>query len=209
MSRAAASFFVVALLLTISPGPDTALVLRASLRRSRGHGLASAAGVNTGVALWAAASAVGATALLTASPTAYDALRLVGGAYLGWLGVQALRAAWLNASPADPAALERSPATLRAAFRTGLATNLLNPKVGIFYITVLPQFVPGGVPVLAARLLLAGIHISLGMSWLSVVSWSADRARDLLRKDSARRWIEAVTGVALISFATRTVLSHR
>jgi threonine/homoserine/homoserine lactone efflux protein len=209
VTSAAASFFIVALLLTISPGPDTAVVLRASVSGGRRHGVASAAGISTGVLLWAAASALGVSALLTASHAAYDTLRLLGAGYLGWLGLKALRSAFAPAADTESVDVEQRGLTLRSAFRTGLVTNLLNPKVGVFYITVLPQFIPDGVPVLAASLLLAGLHITLGMSWLTLLAWGADRAKALLRKDSARRSVESATGVVLIGFGVRTALSRR
>jgi RhtB (resistance to homoserine/threonine) family protein len=209
VTSAVASFFFVALLITIAPGPDSALVLRASIARGRRYGIVSATGVSLGLLLWATASALGVSALLTASTLAYDVLRLAGAAYLCWLGVQAIRAARATRPRDDDEAAPVQQRGLAAAFRTGLLSNLLNPKIGVFYITVLPQFVPRGVSVLAASLLLALVHVAIGMAWLTLVAWAADRAKTLLRKDSARRAIESVTGVVLIGFGLRTALAHR
>jgi threonine/homoserine/homoserine lactone efflux protein len=139
LGPAVLGFAVVAAALTVTPGLDTALVLRATLTRSRGEAAATGAGIVAGLFVWGAAAAVGISALLTASQLAYDVLRYAGAAYLVWFGLRLLvRAA--RGTGTDP---DVAPAASgwRAA-RVGLATNLLNPKVGVFYVALLPQFLP-------------------------------------------------------------------
>jgi threonine/homoserine/homoserine lactone efflux protein len=113
--------------------------------------------------VWAAASAVGVAALLAASATAYDVLRLAGAAYLVWLGARSI----LRAGRVPPAAAGAAPRRGRSAYATGLVSNLANPKIVVFYSTVLPGFVPGTQSVLAWSLVLAGIHAAMGLVWLS------------------------------------------
>src|ERR1700690_1173216 len=154
------AFVGVAAVLTLAPGPDMALVLRNALRGGRPAVLPTAAGICTGCLVWGATSSLGVAALLAASAQLYSALKLAGAAYLVILGVVALRAA-LRAN--DPH-LEAAPlaGSRRGAYRQGLLTNLLNPKVGVFYATFLPQFIGPGQPVFATSMMLAGIHAGLG-----------------------------------------------
>src|SRR3712207_3888138 len=143
-------FGLVALLLTITPGLDTALVLRAAITRGRRDAVATALGVVVGVLAWGAAAAVGVSALLTASTVAYDVLRLVGAGYLVWLGGGILGR--LVRPPAEAVAGSApSPGGAWRSARTGLLTNLLNPKVGAFYLSVLPQFLPPDTSALGDR----------------------------------------------------------
>ncbi|MCU1602468.1 MAG: hypothetical protein JWO22_3177 [Frankiales bacterium] len=185
---------LVALLLTLTPGADTALVLRTTM----GSGVASAVrctlGICTGTMTWAALSAVGVSALVAASSVAYDVLRYGGGLYLLWLGVSAFR---------SPATSDASPP--RRAYRDGLVTNLLNPKIGVFYATVLPTFIRPGQSVLGMSLLLAGIHALMGLVWLSVVAAAAGRLRGILSREVWRRRLQRVTGVVLVAFGVRVL----
>lgn len=191
------AFSAVALLLTLTPGADTALVLRTAVTAGRRAGILCTLGICLGTMTWAAASALGVAALVDASPLAYDLLRYGGAAYLLWLGWQALVG---RRDAADQEGLSRQ------GFRTGLLTNLLNPKIGVFYATLLPQFVGPADPVLATSLLLAGIHATMGLVWLSLLSAVADRAAALLRGDTWRRRLERATGVALVGFGTKLLL---
>jgi len=150
LGTAVLTFALVAGALTVTPGLDTALVLRASLTRRRREAVATAAGIVGGLFVWGAAAAVGVSALLTASDVAYDVLRYAGAAYLVWFGgrllVRAVRGTHVDAEPDGT-----TPASAWRAARLGLVTNLLNPKVGVFYLALLPQFVPasGSLPATA------------------------------------------------------------
>ena len=198
-------FGLVALLLTITPGLDTALVLRAAITRGRRDAVATALGVVAGVLAWGAAAAVGVSALLTASTVAYDVLRLVGAGYLVWLGGRIL---WrLVRHPAEAAAgSSPSPGGAWRSARTGLLTNLLNPKVGAFYLSVLPQFLPPGTPALGMGLLLALIHAALSLVWFTVLVLGAVAARRWLQRPGVSRTVEGVTGVALLGLGLRLAL---
>ena len=202
LGSAVASFAVVAAVLTITPGLDTALVLRAALTRGRRHAAATALGVCTGVLVWAMAAAVGLSALLTASTTAYDVLRWGGVAYMTWLGVRLLwqAAAGDRRFPANGASVAPTP---WASYRAGLLTNLLNPKVGAFYVAVLPQFVPDGMSSAAVGALLGLVHNLQGLAWFALLITAADRARRVFARPRVQAGVEAVTGVVLIGFAVR------
>ncbi|GAA3128578.1 LysE family translocator [Streptosporangium carneum] len=217
MLAALLAFTVVALILTVSPGPDTVIVLRTTVASGRRAGFLAGLGVNLGCYAWGVATALGLTALLAASDAAYTAVRVAGVAYLVWLGARAL---W-NARPGVTAAGEReepalpttpTPTPTRAGapavralatMRTGFVTNLLNPKVGIIYMTLLPQFVPAGVPVLPATLLLVTVHNLLGMAWFTLVVLAAHLMRRGLARPSVRRRMERLTGLVFIGFGVR------
>lgn len=207
MLRSLWAFSAVAALLTVTPGLDTVLVLRSSIAGGRRAGAASALGVCCGLLVWGLATALGVAALLAASVVAYDAIRIAGAVYLVVLGVRTLLALRRDGEPPEVVACgQRTPGT---AFRQGLTTNLLNPKVGVFYVTLLPQFVPEGAPVLATTLLLAGVHALQGVLWLGGIAWAAGRARALLSRAEIRRRLEAVTGLVFIGFGVRLALSRR
>jgi threonine/homoserine/homoserine lactone efflux protein len=160
-------------------------------------------GVLTGLLGWALAAGAGLAALLAASQTAYTVLRIAGAAYLALLGIRVLRRAVNGRSAASDHAPTLAPGR---AYTQGLLTNLLNPKVGVFYITLLPQFIVTGQPVFAVTMGLAAIHIAEGALWFVAVSWSAARVGGLLRRRRARRVLDAVTGAVFFGFAARLAL---
>lgn len=201
------AFTGVAALLTISPGADMALVTR----RALGPGplreaCLAAVGIAVGVVAWAALSAVGVAAVLAASATAYATLKVAGGLYLVLLGLLAFRDARRTLRDGvveegiAPAA--RHPAV---AFREGLLTNLLNPKIAVFYTAVLPQFVAPGDPVLPVSVLLASIHAALGVTWLCGYAWVLHRSRAAFGP-RARAALQSVTGVVLVGLGGRVAL---
>lgn len=196
------AFVGVAALLTIAPGPDMALVLRNALAHGRSAVLPTAAGIGTGCLVWGAASSLGVAALLSTSAQLYDALKLAGAAYLIVLGALALRAAWRHrvgtATRPEQAVLSRGN-----AYRQGLFTNLLNPKVGVFYATFLPQFIAPGQPVFATSMLLASIHVVMGLAWLTFYGYGASRLGDVLRTGRVRQGLETASGVVLVAFGLR------
>ncbi|MFI9030765.1 LysE family translocator [Streptomyces sp. NPDC053560] len=199
-------FTVVAALLTVSPGPDFAIVLRTALGSGRRAALCSALGIAAGCFVWGLAGAAGLTAMLSASRVAYDALRIAGAAYLMWLGLQALRSARRAArtpagegaeGPVEDGAAATAPQTPWRAFRTGLLTNVLNPKVGVVYMSLLPQFIPHGAPVVATTLMLVAVHAVLGVAWLGAVTLAVHRARAVFHRPRVRRRLEQLTGTVL------------
>ena len=200
------TFALVALALTLTPGLDTALVLRAALTRGRRDAAPTAAGIVAGLFVWGAAAAVGVSALLTASRVAYDALRLVGAAYLVWFGLRLLVRAVRGAAAAEPEGTTTS-SPWRAA-RQGLATNLLNPKVGVFYVALLPQFLPSGSNPLAVGLLLAGVHALISVVWFALLILLASALAARLRRPSTVRAIDGITGTTLIGFGVKLAVSR-
>ncbi|MBE1559715.1 LysE family translocator [Nonomuraea africana] len=206
MTSALLSFAVVAGLVTIVPGLDTALVLRAALTRGRRVAFATALGVNTGVLVWGVAAAAGLSALLTASQLAFTVLRYAGAAYLVWFGVSMIRKARRPAEGVVEPPV-REGGGLAGAWARGALTNLLNPKIGVFYVALLPQFLPQEAPPLLGGLLLAMVHNAEGMLWFTVLIFGAGAARSWLERPPARRVIDRVTGTVLVGFGLRLALS--
>lgn len=202
------AFAVVAALLTITPGIDTALVIRSTLQGGRATGLQTSLGICTGLIVWGLLSALGVTAVVTASRVAYDVLRLAGAAYLVYLGVRTWMAASARRDAVEARAVVPPVRSGRAAFRTGMLNNLLNPKVGVFYVTLLPQFIPAGSSVLGVSVLLASVHFVEGVSWLSLLTLVVHRASRVMRRPAVRRTLERLTALVLLGFGARVALER-
>ena len=231
MTASLLAFIPVALLLTLIPGADTALVTRNALALGMRGARWTILGILTGCLLHATASALGLSAILATSARAYETVKLVGAAYLVWLGVQAIRGARGGGS-ADPSTAlgmtrgaapachpERAQRVEGSApetaslgghpFVQGFLTNILNPKVALFYLTLLPQFIPASAPVLRTSLLLAMIHNVLGFAWLSLYARFVDRLRVALTRPMVKAWLERVTGGALVALGARLAWERR
>jgi threonine/homoserine/homoserine lactone efflux protein len=183
------SYFGVSAIVIVTPGQDTALTIRNTLGGGRRDGVLTAAGVATGQVVWAVATSAGLAALLVASEPAFRALRWIGAAYLVYLGLQALLRA-LRRAAARPL-----PAARRRPFRQGLLSNLGNPKMAVFFSSLLPQFAHSFPGLLALGLVFAGMTLA----WLSVVA----RVGNVLRRPRVRRFVDAVVGVVLVAFGVR------
>jgi len=201
-----AAFMGVAVLVIVTPGQDTALTIRNSLLGGRRRGVFTALGVSTGQCAWAVATSAGIAALLVASKPAFVALRLFGAAYLVWLGVQALRSAWRHTAERRPAVkASAGQGGSRRAFRQGLISNLGNPKMAVFFPSLLPQFAHS-----FAGLLALGIVFSLmTLVWLTGYAVAVAKAGDVLRRPKVRRAIDAVVGVVLVAFGVRLASATR
>ncbi|MEA2408756.1 MAG: hypothetical protein QOE69_2875 [Thermoleophilaceae bacterium] len=202
-------FLAVITLLTITPGADMAMVSRSVFMGGRRAAFATTLGIAAGCMVWAIASAAGVAAVLAASETAYDTLRLAGAAYLVWLGVQSLIAArrgYGEEPLAATAAARAHGGGLVSPFRQGLLTNLFNPKIALFYTTFLPQFIGPGDPVLLLSVAMAGVHVLLGIVWLSAYAWLLDRAVQAFRDSRLRRTLDALTGAVLVALGVRVAL---
>lgn len=197
-----AGFFALAIVVIVTPGPDTALTIRNTLIGGRTAGLATAVGVALGQATWSVATSVGVAALLVAAEPAFAALKLAGAAYLIYLGVQSLWSAF-HGRPA--AATDRSVGRVRAvvALRQGILSNLTNPKMAVFFPSLLPQFVATDAPPLLALLALGIAFCLMTLTWLSAYAFAVARAGDVLRRSAVRRTVEAITGVVLVAFGIR------
>ena len=208
VAQALWSFALLAGLLTIIPGLDTALVLRSSLTQSRSHAYATAFGICSGSFVWGAAAAVGAAALLAVSEAAFTVLKLVGAAYMVYLGVTMIVSSFRRSSSRLTTGA-RPTGSLAAAFGKGAMTNLLNPKVGVFYIALIPQFIPEGVVPVAMGLLLALVHVLESLIWFSAIIFATQHVRRWLAHDRAARWIDRVTGGLFVGFAGVLVFESR
>jgi threonine/homoserine/homoserine lactone efflux protein len=209
MVVALATFSLAAVLIVLLPGPDTLVVVRNLSRGGVRRGLATVVGVNTGLVVWVAVAALGLAAVLRASHVAYDVLRVVGACYLVWLGVRS----WRGRGSADAFADAESGSgplprrgLLGSGFGAGLATNLLNPKVGVFFVTFLPGFVPHGFPVAPTVVLFGAVFIVLNVAYFLVLLALAGRVTGWMRTPRVRRRFELVTGTVLIGFGIRLAI---
>ncbi|GIH92949.1 LysE family translocator [Planobispora siamensis] len=206
------TFAVTALVMIMVPGPDQALITRNALAFGRTAGLLTMFGGLIGLTVHATAAAVGLSALLLTSATAFTALKVVGVVYLLWLGVQSLRAGRRTAAT-TAAAPEAGPDSAPDSgpercsplqhIRNGLLSNVLNPKVALFFVTFLPQFLPTHGNTLGRALLLSAIFAGLYLLWFSLYNVVVARIGALLRTPRVRARIEQVTGVLLVGFAIR------
>lgn len=199
---ALASFALVVALLTITPGVDTAIVLRAGATGDRARAWGVVLGVQLGVLTWGALAALGVSAVLAASQLAYDVVRYAGAAYLVWIGARLLWGAVRGRAHDAPAEGTRRTGML-AGLRRGAVTNLLNPKVGAFYVALLPQLIPVGAPHLTWGLALAGTHVLLGALWLGALVLLARSVRGWLQRPLVARWVDGVAGTAIAGFGVR------
>jgi RhtB (resistance to homoserine/threonine) family protein len=204
-----AAFAVVAAVMTLSPGPDTFLVLRNAMRGGRHDGWLTVLGICSGLYVHALLSALGVSAIVAQSAAAFAVMKAAGACYLAWLGIQSLRSGLRGqaASAVEPVAPMRVAA--RRSFREGFLTNLLNPKVIVFYLALLPQFISPGDAVLAKSLLLAAIHCIQGILWLGFVAWAVDRSRRFFLRPLLRRWMDALCGSVLVALGLRLALEQR
>ena len=200
------AFLVVAGLLTITPGADMALVMRHALGSGRRQAFFASLGIGLGCLIWGTASALGVAVVLARSALAFTVLKYIGGAYLLYLGARALGGAIRDDSTTKDTKKDYSS---RLAFGQGLFTNLLNPKVAVFYLTFLPQFVAPDRPVLPQSIFLATTHVLMGLVWLTVYARFLDRMAAVLLTSRVKRRIEAVTGAVLMALGIRLALAKR
>jgi threonine/homoserine/homoserine lactone efflux protein len=197
------TFIATVSLLTIAPGLDTALVLRTTATSGPRKAALAGLGIAVGCFCWATLVALGLGALLAASQLAYTALRWVGAAYLLWIGYRMLR----HPRQSFPAAARGDGRPV--AFMTGLLTNLLNPKVGVFYVSFLPQFVPRGVPVAPFILLLGAIHGLLGLIWFGCLITATRPLSRFLRQPAVIQTCDRLTGGIFVAFGVGLALQSR
>lgn len=210
------AFTLAAAILTITPGLDTALVLRTAAVEGGRRALMAGLGICAGCLLWGAIAAFGLGSLLAVSTLAYETLRICAAVYLFYLGAKLLWRTLPGCSPgphataSDPA-LRGAPAATSATgwFLRGCLTNALNPKVGIFYITFLPQFIPAGSDVLTFSLLLAAIHALLGVLWFALLVAATRPLARWLSRPAVMRGLDRMTGAVFIAFGLKLALEKR
>lgn len=201
--QALLAFSVAAALLTITPGLDTALVLRTAAVEGPRRAALAGLGIVLGCLVWGAAAALGLGALLAASQTAFTALKWAGAAYLVWLGAGLLLRPRTSFDLGSAAA---APSSATVWLRRGLLTNLLNPKVGVFYVSFLPQFLPEGPPPGAFMFLLAAIHAVMGIAWFAALIAATQPISHLLRRSAVVAWLDRITGGIFLGFAAKLAI---
>ncbi|WP_210711578.1 LysE family translocator [Pseudomonas sp. MWU349] len=198
------AFTLAATLLTLTPGLDTALVLRTATVEGRRQALRAALGINAGCLIWGAAVAFGLGALIAVSELAFNLLKYCGAAYLAWLGLNMLLRPRRSFAPAD--ADGNSGANW---FLKGMLGNVLNPKVGVFYVSFLPQFIPQGQPPVLWTFGLVSIHVVLGLIWSLLLIGATRSLSGVLQREKVIQWMDRTTGMIFVLFAARLALSRR
>jgi threonine/homoserine/homoserine lactone efflux protein len=201
------AFLPIAALMTVTPGPGTAMIVRSALRGGMRTALATIAGNSAGVLAWAVLSALGISALVAASELAFAALKVTGAAVLIYLGARSLLAR--RRGEPEPAQATMRPPSRHTAFRDGLATSLANPKLAVFFVALFPQFVADGAPVLPPALAMAGLIVLLDLAWYSTLAALVDRSRRAFVESELMRRLERLMGAVLIGLGVRVALEHR
>jgi threonine/homoserine/homoserine lactone efflux protein len=204
-----AAYIVLATALAVAPGPDVLFVVANGMRHRVKGAVASALGIGCGSLVHAITAALGVSAIIAASPLAFDALKYAGAAYLAYLGLQSLRAYFKhsNTLDIDQAIVEVSTWSV---FRRGLITNILNPKVVVFYLALLPQFINVELGNVGLQIFLLGsIHNAIGMVFLISIGLMAGRASGWLATTNFGKWLDGLAGVFFIGLAVRLLLSGK
>ncbi|CRM83882.1 LysE family translocator [Pseudomonas sp. 8 R 14] len=198
------AFTFAATLLTLTPGLDTALVLRTTTVEGKRQALQATLGINAGCLVWGAAVAFGLGALIAVSEMAFNLLKYCGAAYLAWLGLNMLVCPRRSLAPASA---DGKPGG--NWFIKGMLGNVLNPKVGIFYVSFLPQFIPQGHSLIAWTFGLVSIHVLLGLLWSLVLIGATQSLSGFLRREKVIQWMDRTTGVIFVLFAAKLAFSKR
>ena len=200
------AFAGVSLLLAITPGPDMAVVTKNALAHGRRGVVLTTSGIGLALVVWVTATAVGVSALLRTSGEVLVALKIIGAGYLAYLGIRALLES--RQPPGDLLAGVPPAAPAHAVFRQGFLSAISNPKLGVFFVTFLPQFVLPGQAVLPRLLELGVTFAAIGWTWMNAYGLFVTRLRDLITAPGVRRWMQRVTGVVLLGFGARLALER-
>lgn len=207
------AFTGLAALLTLSPGADTMLVIRSVISRGPAAGLMTTAGICSGLFVHASLSAAGLSLILLKSAMAFEILKMAGACYLLFLGFQSIRRLFKAGNPAtgltESELAHNGKKSARRAFMEGMLNNILNPKPAVFYLALLPQFIGPHDPVFLKSLMLAGIHFTMSIVWLSAISLFLGKMRSFLASPRVHRWLEASSGVILIGLGIRLAMEKR
>ncbi|AWP35332.1 lysine transporter LysE (plasmid) [Pantoea vagans] len=198
------AFSLAALLLTLTPGLDTALILRTACAEGGKKAFHAALGIDAGCFIWGALVALGLGALLAVSEMAYTVLKVCGAVYLSWLGLQLLIRPRSSFSDGDDNNVSQGSWFIR-----GMLGNVLNPKMGIFYVSFLPQFVPAGHSPLIWTFILVSIHVAIGTIWSITLILSTQFASAVLKKGRVVRVMDRATGGLFLCFAAKLAISTR
>ena len=205
------TFFVVAGMLTLNPGPGFMLVLRNVLQGDRYDGIITSSGICLAFLGHAMFSVLGLSAILLHSTAAFNLVKLIGACYMIWLGVQSLRRAARGATALSGPETSASQEIVRkpVCLMEGFLITILNPKSALFYLAFLPQFIGPSDPVLQKSMLLTSIHIVQTMLWMVIVSAAVDQARRFLLNATVRRWMDGGSGALLVGFGVRLAFAYK
>ncbi len=200
--RSATEFLIIAVIVTLTPGPGTATILRVAARDGRRAAMSAIIGNSAGVLIWGILSAVGVSSLILASQVAFETLRIVGAGVLILIGLRSL----LQRHRGDKE-LERKPRR-RAGWRSGLVTSVSNPKLAVFFVALFPQFLNPGSPVLPYALGMAGVIVILDVVWFSALAFAVERAKRVFQP-RVQRTMERFTGAVMVGFGIRLATESR
>jgi threonine/homoserine/homoserine lactone efflux protein len=201
------AFTGFSLLLAITPGPDFALVTRNALAFGRRGALLTCAGLTAGVAVWVIASAIGLAVVLERSAVLYTIVRIAGATYLAYLGGRTL---WESSRPPGPLKVDRpQPRRSSRIWSQGMLSASLNPKLGAFFVSVLPQFVDPRTNPLMQSLVLGAIFLVVGITWMTAYGLSVSKLRETLMSSRVRQWLARATGIALLGFGAKLLADAR
>lgn len=200
------TFAGICLLLAVTPGPDMAVVTKNALAHGRRGVVLTTSGIALALIIWVGGTALGLAALLRTSGDLLFVLKLVGAAYLAYLGVRTL----IESRQRPKELLAESPpaAPAHAVFRQGFLSCISNPKLGVFFVTFLPQFVAPGQPLLLRLLELGVIFAAIGWAWMNAYGLFVNRIREVITAPRVRQWMQRVTGVVLLGFGARLAVER-
>lgn len=203
----AGAFLVAIIILTLTPGLDTALVIRNTTRNGSMHGCITSLGICCGLFVHATLSAIGISAILLQSAELFHVMKWIGAAYLVYLGVTSLIGVWKGEGHLDIGNVSvKQTASIKRSFREGLLSNVLNPKTAVFYLAFLPQFINPAYSPLLQSLLMASIHFVIAMVWQCGMATMVHSAKNWVQNSSAMKWMEGITGVVLVSLGLKLAL---
>ena len=205
LTQSLLTFTLAATLLAATPGVDTALVLRTLVMAGPARAVRAALGIAAGCLVWGAVVALGLGALLTASTLAFNTVKVLGAAYLIWQGIRLLRGTSPSVTHDMP---EQAESESAPAFWQGFLTNVLNPKVGVFYVTLLPQFVVADVPAGPYIFALAAIHVGLSVLWFLMLIAAARQLQGWMNRPRVQRAMDRVTGAVFVAFGLKLVAAQ-
>ncbi|WP_337910467.1 LysE family translocator [Vibrio cholerae] len=200
------AFLIAITILTLTPGLDTALVIRNTSRAGFADGCTTSLGICFGLFVHATFSAIGISAILAQSAELFQIVKMVGAAYLIWLGISSLRSLMKTGQGIEVASLAHAKFRLTRSLREGFLSNVLNPKTAVFYLAFLPQFINPDYSPLAQSLLMALIHFAIAMVWQCGLAGALSSAKNLLKNASFMRWMEGTTGVVLVALGIKLLL---
>ncbi|MGF1763690.1 LysE family translocator [Aliivibrio kagoshimensis] len=202
------AFLIAITLLTLTPGLDTALVIRNTSRAGWKDGVISSLGICSGLFVHALFSAIGISVLLLNSAWLFEAVKMLGAAYLIWLGVSSIRSARKSESMRFDACAG-STLDMKRSFREGLLSNVLNPKTAIFYLAFLPQFIDPSYSAIAQSMILAALHFMIAMVWQTIVALLVEKAKRIMANPAVNRRIESITGAVLIALGAQLIINRQ